>query len=191
MINNRKFWIMMAVFQVVFGLSVFAITRQYYLYDSDSVSTDPTTTGQSSSVWPDQTENINSTLINSATFSQSTIGDPAEISRQADEFFANQQYDAAAGLYERLLTLGMNNADTYNNLGLTLHYVGRSTEALSRLNEGAAADPTYQRIWLTLGFVNSQLGNFEQARTALTTAVKLNSDNQVGRSSAKMLENLP
>ncbi len=38
---------------------------------------------------------------------------------------------------------------------------------------GLAVDPTHQRIWLTLGFVSSQLGNTEQARTALTTAIEL------------------
>ena len=82
------------------------------------------------------------------------------------------------------------NVDTLNNLGLTLHYIGRSDEALSRLNEGTAADPGYQRIWLTLGFVNSSVGNSEAARDALTKAVELNPDNDVGRSAAGMLAQL-
>jgi Flp pilus assembly protein TadD len=52
-------------------------------------------------------------------------------------------------------------------------------------------DANYQRIWLTLGFVNKQLGNTVQARTALTTAVQLGADNDIGRSAGKMLEGLP
>ena len=64
-------------------------------------------------------------------------------------------------------------------------------KALGKLNEGVGVDPTSQRIWLTLGFVNSQLGNTEQAHTALTTAVKINADNEIGQSAVKMLENLP
>ena len=191
MINRLKFWIPMTAFQVVFSLAVFAITRQYYIQDSDNVSIDPTEIKQSSAAWPDRTVETNPTLINSSTFSLLTIKDPDEISRQADEFFANQQYDRAADLYARLLALGRDKVDTYNNLGITLHYIGRSAEALSKLNEGVAVDPKNQRIWLTLGFVNSQLGNIEQARTALTTAVKISADNEIGQSAVKMLENLP
>ncbi len=181
----------MTAFQVVFSLAVFAITRQYYIQDSDNVSIDPTEIKQSSAAWPDRTAETNPKLLNSSTFSLLTIKDPDEISRQADEFFANQQYDRAADLYARLLALGRDNVDTYNNLGITLHYIGRSAEALSKLNEGVAVDPKHQRIWLTLGFVNSQLGNIEQARTALTTAVKISADNEIGQSAVKLLENLP
>jgi len=179
------------VFQVVFGLTVFAITRQYYIRDSVDVSADVTVIRQPSHVWPDRIPEINPTQFDSSIFSQSIIEDPVEISRQANEFFTNEQYDRAADLYERLLAFGPNNVDTYNNLGITLHYLGRSTEALRKLNEGVAVDPTYQRIWLTLGFVNSQLGNTEQARDALTTAAKMGADNEVGQSAVKMLENLP
>jgi Flp pilus assembly protein TadD len=72
-----------------------------------------------------------------------------------------------------------------------LHYLGRSSEALDILNKGVKVDANYQRIWLTLGFVNKQLGNTVQARTALTTAVQLGADNDIGRSAGKMLEGLP
>jgi Flp pilus assembly protein TadD len=105
--------------------------------------------------------------------------------------FANRQYGKAAQLYEQLLAFQPNDADIYNNLGLTLHYIGESTEALRRLNEGVAVDPQYQRIWLTLGFVNSQLGNIEQARAALTTATQIGTDETVRQSAKNMLEDLP
>jgi tetratricopeptide (TPR) repeat protein len=191
MVQNLKFWIPMTVFQIVFGLTIFSITRQYYIPDSDNVSDDPIEIRQPSFVWPDSITETNPSQLNSSTFSQSTIEDPAEISRQANEYFTKKQYDKAAELYERLLVLGPNNVETYNNLGITLHYLGRSTEALRRLNEGVVIDPTHQRIWLTLGFVNSQVGNTENARTALTTATKMDADNEIGKSAVKMLENLP
>ena len=182
MMRGAKFWIPMTVFQVVFGLVIFAITRQYYIDNSDDVRADPPMTSEPSFAWPD---------FESSTSSQPTIQDPVEISRQADEFFANKQYNRAAELYEQLLTFDPSNVDTYNNFGITLHYLGRSTEALRKLSEGVAADPTYQRIWLTLGFVNSQLGDTEQARIALTTAAQMDADNEVGQTAAKMLEDLP
>jgi tetratricopeptide (TPR) repeat protein len=89
---------------------------------------------------------MNSTQLNSSTFNQSSVEDPVEVTRQANEYFANKQYYKAADLYERLLVFGPNNVDTYNNLGITLHYLGKSSEAILRLNEGVAIDPTHQRI---------------------------------------------
>ena len=96
----------------------------------------------------------------------------AEMARQADTLFREKQYDRAAELYARLLERNPDNVETRNNLGLTLFYLGRREEALRQLREGAAAHPEHQRIWLTLGFVSSQLGNVEEARTALTKATE-------------------
>ena len=181
----------MTVFQIVFGLTVFTFTRHYYTQDPDNVNADSAEIRQPEFVWPDGQTEMNSTLSNLSTFNQSSVEDPVEVARQANEYFANKQYDKAADLYERLLVFNPNNVDTYNNLGITLHYLGRSTEALRRLNDGVAIDPTHQRIWLTLGFVNSQVGDTIQARTALATAAKINADNEIGESAIKMLEDLP
>ena len=192
MINSPKFWISMVVFQVVFGLAVFSITRNYYNSGSEYASTGSAVQSQSSPILQDQIGGSGSSLINSSTFSQSSASkDPDEIARQGDEFFANKEYELAAQRYEQLLELAPNNVDTYNNLGITLHYLGRSAEAVDRLNEGVAVDPGYQRIWLTLGYVNSQVGNIEQARTALTNALNMDANNDIGQSATKMLENLP
>ena len=188
---NLKFWIPMTVFQIVFGLTVFTITRLYYIQDPDNVSADSAEIRQPAFVWPDGLTGMNSTQLNSSTFNQLSVEDPVEVARQANEYFANKQYDKAADLYQRLLVFSPNNVDTYNNLGITLHYLGKSSEAILRLNEGVAIDPTHQRIWLTLGFVNSQIGNAVQARTALNSAAKINADNEIGESAIKMLEDLP
>ena len=191
MVPSSKFWISFAVFQVVFGLAVFAITRDYYTQDSGTVSAHPQTIGQSAPVWPNGITETQIARLSSPALSEPTIQDPFEISRRANEYFANRQYDRAADMYEQLLAFSPNDAEIYNNLGLTLHYLGRSTEALGRLNEGVAADPEHQRIWLTLGYVNSQLGNVEQARTALTTATRIGTDESIRQSATRMLEGLP
>jgi tetratricopeptide (TPR) repeat protein len=188
---NTKFWTSMAVFQVVFGLAVFAITREYYMHDSDDGSAHPSTLEQSVLAWPSGITAADIERLSSSAVSEPTIKDPVEISRQADESFANKQYDRAAVLYEQLLAFRPNDAETYNNLGLTLHYLGRSTEALRWLNHGVAVDAKHQRIWLTLGFVNSQLGNTEQARAALTTAAQIGTDDAIRQSAMKMLDDLP
>lgn len=191
MILNTKFWALLAVFQVAFGFAVFSITREYYVHEADNVSAHALTTGRSASVWPNGITETEIARLSLPTVSQPTIQDPNELSRQAGEFFTNRQYDRAADLYEQLLVFRPNDAETHNNLGITLHYLGRSTEALRRLNDGVAVDPGHQRIWLTLGFVNSQLGNTEQARTALTTASQIGSDESVRQSALRMLEELP
>ncbi len=180
----------MAVFQVVFGLAIFTLTRQYYLHDSDNPSAVATLGGEPLAAWPAPNTEPNPERSGSPEYSPLIIDDPALLSRQADELFANKQYARAAEVYGRVLTLSPNNVMVYNNLGITLHNLGRSAEALSKLNEGVAVDATYQRIWLTLGFVNSEVGDTEQARSALTTAVQMGTDNQVGQSASKMLENL-
>ena len=175
MVRSAKFWIQMAVFQVAFGLAVFAITREYYIDDATPVSTIPWIVSQPKIEWPGVSTKTDPAQFGSLT-SIPVSDDPAEISRQANEFFAKKEYSKAAHLYEQLLPFAPDNVTTYNNLGLTLHYLGKSTEALRRINEGIAVNPKEQRIWLTLGFVNSQRGNTEQARIALTTAVELDAE---------------
>jgi tetratricopeptide (TPR) repeat protein len=114
-----------------------------------------------------------------------------ELSRQADVYFSNRQYAQAAEMYERLLAFDPNNAEIYNNLGLTLHYLGRSAEALQRLDEGVAVDPDNQRIWLTTGYVNSELGKIDQARGALANATLIGDNESIRQSAQQMLDNLP
>lgn len=191
MTGSARFWIATTAFQVVFGLAVFGITRQYYMDDSDAISAEPTVTGEPSIIWADPSTEPSPAQLGSSTSGQPIAEDPAQISRQASEAFANQQYNQAAQLYEQLLALNPDDVNTYNNLGITLHYLGRSAEALRRLDEGVALDPTYQRIWLTLGFVKSQLDDIEQARAALTTAAQMGTANEVGQSALRMLETLP
>lgn len=193
MMNKRpRFWISIIAFQVIFGLAVFAMTRQYYIEDSNKENADLSAIRQPSSKDQGRVTDTNSrSLIDSATFNRFIDKDPAELLRQANESFGNKQYTRAADLYERLLVLDPDNVNTYNNLGITLHYLGRSAEALRILNKGVAADHTHQRIWLTLGFVNAQVGNIDQARTALTTAADMDADNEIAQSAIEMLENLP
>lgn len=190
MTRNITFWAGLAVFQVFFGLAVFAITRDYYQPRQPAVRAHPATISPSASTWQGINENDISRLA------PDVLGDsgdqsPGKISRQADEFFARRQYAQAAAAYQRLLEFDSQNSEVYNNLGLTLHYVGRSEEALRYLNEGVAVDASNQRIWLTLGYVNSQLGNIEQARNALGKASEIGDNESIRQSAQRMLDELP
>lgn len=190
MLRDSKFWISMAVFQAFFGFAVFAITRDYYRQEAPKVRAHPSVISPSASTWQGISENDISRLA-PAAFGAESVQDPAAISRQADDFFATRQYGQAANLYKRLLDFDPQNAEVHNNLGLTLHYLGRSDEALAYLNDGVALDSTNQRIWLTLGYVNSQLGNIEQARTALDKATDIGDSESIRQSAQRMLDELP
>lgn len=191
MTRDKKFWTLLLVFQVFFGLAVFAITRDYYMPDTDSSRSHTLTAAPTASAWSRGMTAADVSRLSSPGLAEPTSNDPAEISRQADQFFANRQYQDAARLYEQLLTFAPNDAETHNNLGLTLFYLGRTDEALRRLNEGVAKDPGHQRIWLTLGYVNSQLGNTEAARTALTNATQRGDNEAIREAALEMLGELP
>lgn len=200
MMRNPRFWALMAVFQLLFGLSVFALTRQYYL-DGPGQTADPATaarlpapasgSGGRSNPHSDLRNNPTGDLAELMSSFPGQAQDPAALARQGDQFFAEQRYDLAAQRYRQAIDAGSRDANDYNSLGLTLHYLGRSAEALQVLNEGITLDSTYQRIWLTLGYVNNQLGNTGPAREALGTAVRMGPDNEIGQSAAAMLEKLP
>jgi len=186
--RSFKFWISLAGFQVVFGLAIFGLTREYYMAESLNVATLPL----SQPAWDTLGKRIESpSTAGNSMPGVNILKDPQEISKQANESFANQQYGRAAELYQRLLDFDPANSDTYNNLGLTLFYIGRTDEALVKLNEGIAINPVNQRIWLTLGYVRNQLGDIEKAKVALATAVEMDPESKVGQSAAKMLEGLP
>ncbi len=190
--KSSKFWTALVAFEVVFGFAVFFATRAYYTTTPGAApgaapSTPPIATAAPApglSPWP----NVALTLPSDAP---PASDDPQSIAREADELFAAKQYDRAAALYERLIALDATNVGLYNNLGLTLHYLGRSNDALERLAAGAALDPQYQRIWLTTGFVNLQLGATEAARAALQKAASVGSDAGIRDSAEKMLATLP
>jgi tetratricopeptide (TPR) repeat protein len=188
--DRARFWTLLAVFQVVFGVAVFAIARHYYRADSATVSS--AVVGQLPAVqpWPQTLAGAGLALPGSAT-PAAALTDPAEISRLADEAYGARQFDRAAELYERLLTFDPANVDVHNNLGISLHNAGRSAEALEKLTASVTRDPLHQRSWLTLGFVNSQLGNVEDARTALTKAMQTGTDEQIRSSAQTMLGSLP
>jgi tetratricopeptide (TPR) repeat protein len=191
MVVDSRFWLLFVVFQVFFGLAVFAITREYYSREPESVPAHPWSTQQSAATWSQGFTESDIARLTSPAGDAAALTDPIEIYRQANDHFVNKQYPAAAQLYERLIEFSPNDAEIYNNLGLTLHYLGRSDEALRWLNEGVAVDAQHQRIWLTLGFVNAQLGFNEEARVALTKAVEVGDNESIRESATKMLEALP
>jgi len=189
--RDKKFWTLLLVFQVFFGLVVFAVTREYYLPDESTPRGHALTVAPAASGWSRGMTATDVARLTSPGLVDTAPSDPTEIYRRAEEFFAAGQYAQAAQLYEQLLTFSPDDAEIYNNLGLTLFYLGRADDAVARLNEGVTRDPAHQRIWLTLGYVNSQLGNTAEAREALTRASETGSNASVREAALEMLAKLP
>ena len=189
--HNKRFWMLLVIFQVFFGLVVFAFTREYYRQDTPVAAGHPPIANPSATGWSRGITATDISRLSSPGLVESMPSDPAEIYSRAEEFFANRQYPQAAELYEQLLTFSPDDAEIHNNLGLTLFYIGRADEALRALNEGVAANPEHQRIWLTLGYVNSQLGNTDAAREALTRATEIGGNASIREAAMEMLAELP
>jgi len=183
-------WPQTFVLLLISGAIVFAVTRQMYVGEvqTDSatsrVSAAPTAAPRSDQLV------VNTAMLETLLSSDSEQKDPATMSLLANEYFANGQYEEAADLYYELSALDPGSVDLQNNLGLTLHYINRSEEALAVLTKGSRLNPGNQRIWLTLGFVNKALGNDDAARSSLETAERINPDSDVGKSATRMLSEL-
>ncbi|MEQ1802766.1 MAG: tetratricopeptide repeat protein [Gammaproteobacteria bacterium] len=186
---DAKFWAIAALLQAGFGLTVFAITRNYYAPEPAKLGADAARILKSLPQWPEQAVTAGPVTPGPAAAVPPMSTDPAAMWNDAEDSFSSGNYARAAGLYEQLLALDPQNVELYNNLGLTLHYLGRSTEALEKLRAGAARDPAHQRTWLTTGFINAQLGNAGEARSALEKA-QVGPDDDIRKSAREMLASL-
>lgn len=172
-------WAGAAVFLVIYGLAVFVGTRAYYSAGSTApASAPPSLPGDH----PDVAPKLRPFPL------APQAEDLASVMERADASFRDKDYAAAADGYRRALELASGNAEIHNNLGLTLFYLGRTDEALEVLQRGAAVDPNVQRLWLTLGFVQSNAQRTDEARASLQKAIDLGPDNEIGQEARRMLE---
>lgn len=178
----KVFWIALAIFQIAFGTTVFLVTRSYYINEEQPVT--PTSLDIQSM------NSLGASVNTGLPLNPAQARTPEALARLADTHFSNRQYDAAVVLYEQLLPQDPANVDILNNLALTLHYVGRSDDALRRIEEGIAVDASHQRIRLTQGFVLSQLGRSTEAVAALNRAIELNSASEIADSARRMLSDI-
>ena len=149
--RDWRYWTLAALFQACFGLVVFVLTRSYYAPEPAVPGPDATRILESLPRWPDPVAVIGPAPPGQPPAVPAANADPATLWRTAEESFSSGQYATAAEAYQQLLVLEPESVELYNNLGLTLHYLGRSTEALETLKAGTARDPSHQRTWLDDG----------------------------------------
>ena len=112
---------------------------------------------------------------------------PESLALLGDKYFENNRFEQAIAIYERVLELNPKDVDTYNDMGLALHYAGRSDSAVEMLRKGTEVMPSYQRVWLSLGFVLTSTGKKEEAKTALKKAMELDPNTDMGQEAKRML----
>lgn len=186
-------WLIFAVFLAFYGFAVFALTRDHYLRNPSPVVTAapaaqsphglPTNSGEQPRTWIQDAMQPGGDAV-PAPISGTN---PVLLNQNADELFAQNRYAEAIPLYRRAIELDPKDLDAYNDLGLALHYSGQTEEGLDLLRAGTSADPEFQRIWLTLGFVSAQAGDTASAQSALEKARDLDPDNGIGQEATRML----
>lgn len=113
---------------------------------------------------------------------------PEVLWRLGDAYFDAKQFTESAKHYKKVLEVKPGETDLYNDLGLSLHYLGNSAEALKYLEEGIKKNPYHQRIWLTKGFILAYgTGDLEGAKAAWEKANALNPESQIGKAAAEYL----
>lgn len=208
--------LVLIAFQIVYGMAVFYATRHFYQRQPEVAAASagvrqtmrrasphdlPSAGSSKEGVLLPGSERITVSDVQqlltgnpdagSPTSAAESKMNPEELSRIADGHFRERRFREAAIEYARVLEQAPDNVDIYNNLGLTLHYLGRSREALGVLEDGIAVDGEYQRIWLTFGFVQQGVGDLDAARIALTRAAELDANSGVGREATRLLSLLP
>jgi tetratricopeptide (TPR) repeat protein len=116
--------------------------------------------------------------------------DPQALSLMADRYFEMRNYAQAAEVYKKVIELTPQDVDNYNDLGLVYHYTNRPTLALDILKKGTTVDPSFQRIWLSYGFVLMATGQTAEAKIALGKVIELDPDNDVGKEAQRILGNV-
>jgi len=106
----------------------------------------------------------------------------------AEGHLASRRYGEAIRVYRRMLELEPKNASLLNELGLALHYDGKSAEAIETLRKATTLDPELQRAWLSQGFVLKSTGQDAKARAALEKTIALGASTPQGVEARKMLE---
>lgn len=114
--------------------------------------------------------------------------DPKAFAGAGDIYFEQRKFIDAIEYYKKAIDMDPHDIDTYNDIGLSYHYIGRSDEGLKYVEEGIKRNPAYQRIWLTKGFILAIRGDIAGARSAWEKAYRLNPNTDIGRSAASFLE---
>ncbi|MBI5237224.1 MAG: hypothetical protein HY887_02235 [Deltaproteobacteria bacterium] len=170
----------------IIGVILAAIVVGVAGYLIGSKSKSPTSGQETETSAPGQTD-ASSLVAELEAGLRKNPDDLSALRRLADGYFDIAEFDKAAGHYKRL-ALKSNDVDLYNEIGISLHYAGRSSEGIKYIDEGIRKNPGHQRIWLTKGFIMAHgIGDLKAARAAWEKARSLNPDSPIGKAAGDYL----
>lgn len=118
--------------------------------------------------------------------------DVAILTRLGDIYFDLKQFTQAVDYYKKVIRLKPDDADVYNDIGLSMHYLGDSAGGLKYIEDGLKKNPYHQRIWLTKGFILAYgMGDLDAARQAWEKTRALNPESRVGKAASEYLAQIP
>lgn len=82
----------------------------------------------------------------------------------------NRNLPLAAELFEKAIQYGMNDADSYLNLGAAYGMMGQSEKAIQQFEKAAALAPQNKTIWKNLGVAYRAVGNIAKAEECAAKA---------------------
>ena len=183
-------FLFVVIFLLIYGLTIFWATRGYYRSETvlarvESNPVAPLIRGDSLAQTMDRLPPV------SRPAAPQLSSDPVELTQQANDLFGARQFQKAAQAYRRLIELDEKNVEHYNNLGLTLQYIGSTNESLQILEKGTRINPAFPRIWLTLGFVRANAGLYDGARLAFERVITLDETSDLAKEASRMRSQLP
>jgi tetratricopeptide (TPR) repeat protein len=180
--EKMKTTIIIVLCIAIFGIGMFALTRSNFKSEKPPVDRTERTLTHGPIV-------DSGTIQNILPLEQLDVDtkDPVALSSLGDRYFEGKNFQQAINIYEKVLALDPNDVDTYNDLGLAQHYSGKSDNAIETLTRGTQVVPSYQRIWLSLGFVLVSTGREFEAKPALKKAVEIAPDSTVGKEAQRIL----
>lgn len=149
---------------------------------SEEQSSGQSSSGESSSPAASQQLDLSETLQKHLQVLKENPSDAATLAKVGDLYFSMRQFDIAIGYYNRAVKINTQDVDSYNDMALASFYLNDFTGALKHIDSGVRINPSYQRIWLTKGFIHSMgQGDKEKAIEAWTKCVAIDPDSQVGK----------
>lgn len=91
----------------------------------------------------------------------------------ADLYYDRSQYDKAAQLYEKVLTLKPSATHIYHNLSLTYDHLDRTTDALRAARTFVEKEPNNIRAYTLLGMMLQNAGFFDESIEPLKKAISM------------------
>lgn len=114
-------------------------------------------------------------------FASGQGADPAAMAREASVAMKNRQFEAAEGIYRKLMKEFPHEPGLALNLGLAQYSSGKFEDALVQFRQFLESHPDHGSAWLLVGVAHQKLDRPSQAVPALLRAVELDPSSGAAR----------